>query len=50
MIFYGAEHHILVLSDTIDADVHKHSFIQVTIALEAPFDMDIEGNLFVPAG
>lgn len=44
MILYGAEHHILVLSDTIDADVHKHSFIQVTIALEAPFDMDIEGQ------
>lgn len=50
MIFYGAEHHILVLSDTIDADVHKHSFIQVTIALEAPFDMDIEGQHVCSSG
>ncbi|WP_018885464.1 helix-turn-helix domain-containing protein [Paenibacillus massiliensis] len=50
MIFYGAEHHILVLSDTIDADVHKHSFIQVTIALEAPFDMDIEGEPICSSG
>lgn len=44
MNLYGAEHHILVLSDTIDADLHKHSFIQLTIALETPFDIQIDGQ------
>lgn len=50
MNLYGAEHHILVLSDTIDADFHKHSFIQVTIAIEAPFEIEVEGQLLITEG
>lgn len=50
MNLYGAEHHILVLSDTIDADFHKHSFIQVTIALETPFEIEVEGKLLNTEG
>ncbi|MNJ42914.1 Arabinose operon regulatory protein [compost metagenome] len=44
MNLFGAEHHILVLSNTIDAYSHKHSFIQVTIALNTPFDIQIDGH------
>lgn len=44
MSLYGAEHHLLVLSDTIDAEEHGHSFVQVTISLEGEFEMDVEGQ------
>lgn len=43
MSLYGAEHHLLVLSDTIDADEHAHSFVQVTVSLDAAFEIEIEG-------
>jgi len=38
MNIYGAEHHLLVLSDTIDADFHQHTFVQVTVALRSAFE------------
>jgi len=44
MILYGAEHHLLVISDTIDAEEHRHSFLQVTISLEDEFEIDVEGQ------
>jgi AraC-like DNA-binding protein len=50
MHLYGAEHHILVHSDTIDADFHKHSFIQMTIAIETPFEIEVEGQLLNTEG
>lgn len=44
MNIYGAEHHLLVLSDTIDADEHAHSFVQVTIALRGELDIALDGR------
>ncbi|MFF2886287.1 helix-turn-helix domain-containing protein [Paenibacillus sp. NPDC057967] len=44
MILYGADHHLLVLSDTIAAEEHRHSFLQVTISLENEFEIDVEGQ------
>lgn len=44
MILYGADHHLLVISDTIDAEEHRHSFLQVTISLEDEFEIDVEGQ------
>ncbi|WP_052380699.1 helix-turn-helix domain-containing protein [Paenibacillus camerounensis] len=44
MKLYGAEHHLLVLSDAIDADEHAHSFVQVTFALGGEMDIDLDGS------
>lgn len=44
MKLYGAEDHLLVLSDTIDADAHQHAFIQVTLALEGNCEMVVAGQ------
>lgn len=50
MNIYGAEHHLLVLSDTIDADFHQHTFVQVTIALRSAFEIEIGGRRLDCAG
>ncbi len=44
MNLYGADHHLLVLSDAIEADEHRHSFVQVTVALEGAFEIQIGGR------
>ncbi|MDH6477704.1 AraC-like DNA-binding protein [Paenibacillus sp. PastH-2] len=44
MNLYGAEHHLLVLSDTIDADDHTHAFVQITLAFEGELDIELEGR------
>lgn len=31
MNLYGADDHLLAITDTIDADFHAHSYIQVSI-------------------
>lgn len=36
---------MLLIADTIDADMHRHSFIQVTLSLKSAFDIEIEGKL-----
>ncbi|MNI04783.1 Arabinose operon regulatory protein [compost metagenome] len=41
MNLYGADHHLMVLTDMIDADVHKHSFIQVTVSLRSAFGIEL---------
>lgn len=41
MYLYGADHHLMVLSDRIDADLHKHTFIQVTFSLGSAFSIEI---------
>lgn len=46
MHVYGADHHLMVVTDTIDADIHKHSFLQVTFSLQAAFEIEIEGGRF----
>jgi len=50
MILYGADHHLLVLSDTIDAEEHQHSFLQVTISLANEFGIDVEGQALSCSG
>lgn len=44
MHLYGAEHHLMVVSDSIDAEEHRHSFLQVTISLTGEFDMEVAGQ------
>lgn len=44
MNVYGAEHHLMVVSDAIDAEEHRHSFLQVTISLTGEFDMEVAGQ------
>jgi len=50
MHVYGADHHLLIISDTIDADVHQHSFVQVTLSLQTEFEIEIEGDAVRSAG
>lgn len=50
MNLYGADHHLLVLSDAIEADEHRHSFVQVTVALEGAFEIQIGGQSLETAG
>ncbi|MCM3132687.1 AraC family transcriptional regulator [Paenibacillus polysaccharolyticus] len=50
MNLYGAQHHILVHSNAIDAEVHQHTFIQVTIALESDFEIEVQGEVLRTAG
>ncbi len=45
MILYGAEHHLLILSDKIDADEHGHTFLQLTISLEDELEIEVEGQV-----
>ncbi|MEK4045945.1 AraC family transcriptional regulator [Paenibacillus sp. FSL H8-0048] len=44
MNLYGAEHHLMVVSDSIDAEEHRHSFLQVTISLTGEFDIEVAGQ------
>lgn len=44
MHIYGAEHHLMVVSDSIDAEEHRHSFLQVTISLTGDFDIEVAGQ------
>lgn len=46
MNLYGAHNHVLVITDMIDADYHKHSFIQISISLESFFEIEIGGKRF----
>ncbi|MDM5277664.1 AraC family transcriptional regulator [Paenibacillus silvae] len=50
MNLYGAQHHILVHSNAIDAETHQHTFIQVTIALESDFEIEIQGEVLRTTG
>ncbi|MGF6355019.1 AraC-like DNA-binding protein [Paenibacillus sp. 4624] len=50
MNLYGAQHHILVHSNAIDAEAHQHTFIQVTIALENHFQFEVQGEIISTAG
>ncbi|WP_434752982.1 helix-turn-helix domain-containing protein [Paenibacillus amylolyticus] len=50
MNLYGAQHHILVHSNAIDAEAHQHTFIQVTIALENHFQIEVQGEKLSTAG
>lgn len=44
MKLYGAEHHLMVVSDAIDADEHAHSFVQAAISLDSVFEIEVEGQ------
>jgi AraC-like DNA-binding protein len=44
MKLYGAEHHLMVVSDAIDAEEHAHSFVQAVISLDAVFQIEVEGQ------
>lgn len=46
MNFYGAHDHLLALTDTIDADFHKHLFIQVSISLKSTFEVELDEKCF----
>lgn len=46
MNLYGAHNHVLVITDMIDAEYHKHSFIQISISLESFFEIEIGGKCF----
>jgi AraC-like DNA-binding protein len=46
MNIYAADDHILAITDTIEADLHSHLFIQVSVSLDSDFRMDIDGDSF----
>ncbi|GAA0722461.1 helix-turn-helix transcriptional regulator [Clostridium malenominatum] len=46
MNLYGAHDHVLILSDIINADFHKHSFLQISISLESSFEIEVLGKHF----
>lgn len=46
MKLFGAHDHLLALTDAVDADLHKHSFIQVSISLESPFEIEVDEKCF----
>ncbi|MFC4307167.1 helix-turn-helix domain-containing protein [Cohnella boryungensis] len=50
MNLYGADHHLLVVGDTIEADSHKHSFVQVTLSLGLAYEIEIGGECFRCSG
>ncbi|MHA7966002.1 helix-turn-helix domain-containing protein [Paenibacillus sp. CAU 1782] len=50
MKLYGAEHHLMVVSDAIDAEEHGHSFVQVAISLDSVFQIEVEGQPISCAG
>lgn len=49
MNLYGAQHHILVHSNAIDAEAHQHTFIQVTIGLKNHFKIEVQGEIISTA-
>lgn len=46
MKLYGADDHLLALTNTIDANFHQHSFIQVSISIESCFEIEFDENRF----
>lgn len=50
MNLYGADDHLLAITDTIDADSHAHSYIQVSISLKDPFEIEAGGSCFSSKG
>lgn len=50
MLLYGAEDHLMTVTDAINADLHRHSFIQVSVALDSPFQIAVGGEPFYCEG
>lgn len=50
MNIYGADDHLLAITDSIDADFHAHAFIQVCLSLRSPFEIEIEGQSILSKG
>lgn len=50
MNLYAAEQHVLILSDSIDAEAHRHSFVQVAISLQESFEIEAAGQPINCAG
>lgn len=50
MNLYAAEQHLLILSDTIDAETHRHSFVQAAISLTGTFAIEVGGQEIDCAG
>lgn len=50
MNLYGAHDHVLVLTDKIDADFHKHSFIQIAISMDFSFEIEVSERCFESRG
>lgn len=44
MYFFGADEHLLAITASIDAALHQHTFLQLTIGLEQPVTMEISGK------
>lgn len=47
---YGAPDHMLFVTDQVDAQVHRHSFLQLSVSLEAPFLIDVDGAQYSSRG
>ena len=47
---YGAPDHMLFVTDQIDAQVHRHSFLQLSVSLGAPFLIEVDGTQYSSRG
>ncbi len=50
MRIYAADDHIMVLTDAVDASFHRHLYVQLSIALDKEFYMEVDGTRFLCAG
>lgn len=50
MRIYAADDHIMVLTDAVDASFHRHLYVQLSIALDKEFYMEIGGARFLCPG
>jgi AraC-like DNA-binding protein len=50
MRIYAADDHIMVLTDAVDASFHRHLYVQLSIALDKEFYMEVDGARFLCPG
>lgn len=46
MRIYAADDHIMLLTDAVDADVHRHLYVQLSISLDMEFYVSVRGSRF----
>ncbi|WP_431026822.1 helix-turn-helix domain-containing protein [Lysinibacillus sp. LZ02] len=50
LILFFLQDHITFLTNKIEADFHQHHYIQVTLALDEPFTLEVENQAFHTVG
>lgn len=46
MRIYAADDHVMVLTDAVEAGLHRHLYVQLSVSLDKEFNMTVDGSDF----